>query len=501
MYRLNKAAFDILVAELQECSGNDEISKMERQMVVVKRWEKMRLEKGNPANLEELKESVRDIFVQFSDKALKEAHKANQPPSFFSKLWATSIFCGTTGGILFSIMWVVNLPFPMIRRPVAEKAPLLLLPSYIQMDSSYRQAISSLEQADQLINKATSAEDIQKGAEKAKEAQKHLDNLPVWFLGYSPQLYCNLFTCNWKFTLDEFEEARRRVAKIEAVAFQDKNALVPFKSAEEAFTKAKQQYDTASNTQDREKAIGAMQSAIDQLEQIPNQTLAGDEAKKRLKINKRDLENSRIASNIAAAQEFDLQAEKIKLQQPKSSVELWQQAVNRLNQIPVENPRYLEAQRLMAMYQGKLKSTNDPRSGNLLEGAKQFAFAAAKASQNPPHTATEWQEIANLWGKAIEQLHLVRTDEAGYIEAQKMLATYHSNLGTIKNRLLMEKESQILLKQANNKIENLIASAPKEKNILKAELQGIINILQNIQPGTTAYKESQQLLANARKKL
>jgi hypothetical protein len=37
--------------------------------------------------------------------------------------------------------------------------------------------------------------------------------------------------------------------------------------------------------------------------------------------------------------------------------------------------------------------------------------------------------------------------------------------------------------------------------LLKAELQGIINILQNIQPGTTAYKESQQLLANARKKL
>ncbi len=500
MYRLNKAAFEILVEELQICSGNDEITKIERQ-IVIKRWEKMRLGKGNPVSEEELKESVRDIFPQFSDKALKQAYKINQPPSVISKLLATGIFFSTIGGILFAIVWIVNLPFPMIRRPISEKAPLLLLPSYIQMDSSYRNAISSLEQADQLINKATSPEDVQKGAEKAQEAQRNLDNLPVWFLGYYPQLYCNLFSCNWKFTLDEFEEARRRVAKIQARAFQDKNALAPLASSEKEFTQAKQEYNTAKNSQDREKAIAGMQSAIDQLEQISNQTLAGENAKIKLKAYKRDLENARIGAYIAAAQEFDLQAEKIKLQQPKSSVELWQQAVNRLNQVPVENPRYLEAQRLMAMYQGKLKTTNDPRSGNLLEGARQFAFAAAQASQNPPHTTTEWEQITTLWQQAIHQLQSVKTDEVGYIEAQKMLATYQSNLGVVKNRLVMEQQSQILLKEANKKIENLIASAPKDKNILKAELQGIINILQNIQPGTTAYKEAQRLAANARKKL
>ncbi len=52
------------------------------------------------------------------------------------------------------------------------------------MDHHYRGAVAQVEQADQLINYATSPADIELGEVKVKQAQQHLDALPVWFLGY-----------------------------------------------------------------------------------------------------------------------------------------------------------------------------------------------------------------------------------------------------------------------------------------------------------------------------
>jgi hypothetical protein len=496
MYRLNKKAWKLLLAEVQKCSGNDQLSQMEQE-IVIKRLEKLRTEKGSPVGLDELRETVIDIYPQFSEKVLKKATKANQPPGLIAKIkWAT-ILLGTSVGVI----WVVNLPYPMIRWPVAKTIPILLLPSYISMDHNYRGAIHNIEQADQLINKATSPADIERGGEKVKAAKRNLDNLPVWFLGYYPQVYCNLFGCTWRFTVDEFETARQRVGRIEAIVFQDKNALVPLTQAEQTLKAAKQQYEQATNTQDREKAIASWQEGIDQLEQIPQQTLAAKTATAKLNAYKRDFENARIGNFITAAQEFDLAAEQAKSIQPKAASELWQQAINRINQVPLENPRYVEAQKLLVSYQSKIQGVVDPRSSKLIEGAKQFALAAANSAQNSPHTEMKWQQIAKLWSTAIEQLQSIRVEEPGYLEAQKLLATYQTNLGIVETRLQAEIDSQSSLKQANEKIQSLIAAPPSEQQQLQAQIQGIINQLNTVQSGTTAYAEAQILISQAKKRL
>ncbi|QLE55730.1 hypothetical protein [Nostoc sp. TCL26-01] len=496
MYRLNQRAWKILFAEVKKCSGQDQISRIELE-IVIKRLEKLRQEKGSPAQIDELRDTVIDIYPQFSEKVLKQAAKANQAPGLFAKIkWVTIILGGSVG-----VVWLVNLPYPMIRRPVAKVAPILLLPSYMSMDYHYRGVIKNLQQADQLINRATSPADIEEGAKKVKAAQKHLDNLPVWFLGYYPQSYCSLFGCSWKFTLDEFEAARQQAARIEAIVFQDQNALTPFHQGEMAIKLAKQQYEQATSSQDREKAIASWQAGIDQLEEIPQQTLAAKTAQSKLKAYKRDFENARIGNFIAAAQEFDLAAEKLKLTQSQTASELWRQSINRINQVPVENPRYLEAQKLLAMYQGKIQSLVDPNSSKMIAGAKQFALAAAKASQNPPHTATQWQQIAKLWSTAIDQLQNIRVEEPGYLEAQKLLATYQTNLGIVETRLQAEIESQSFLKQANEQIQSLIASPPTDPQQFQGQIQGIINQLNTIKPGTTAYAEGKRLLALAQQRL
>lgn len=436
MYRLNNSAFKILRDELLNCGSNNDIGRTERK-IVAKRFEKLRQEKGSPATFEELLLLVVDVFPEFSEKALKKAARANQPPGILSELkWVAIFATGICGAI-----WLVNLPFPMIRKPIAEKAPLLLLPSYISMDNSYRNAINATEQADILVNKATSLADIKRGGEKVKQAQKNLNNLPVWFLGYYPQAYCGLFGCTWKFTFDEFETARRRVARMDAKVFQEKNAFESLTQAESDLKTAKEQYQKTKNPVEKQKAVVQMQTALITLEQIPRETLAGKQARAIIATSKPDL-NKIIAEG------------------GKSSL-----------------------------------------SGNLIEAAKVFAMQAAQASQNPPHPVYKWQQVEKLWLQAIKRLQNIQVANPNYLEAQKLLAQYQKNQGIIQTRLQAEKESQQILNQAEAQIDRFIASPPSDINLYKAKLRGIITKLKTVKPGTTSYARAQELISSAQKQL
>ncbi|WP_414577477.1 hypothetical protein [Anabaena sp. CCY 9402-a] len=106
-----------------------------------------------------------------------------------------------------------------------------------------------------------------------------------------------------------------------------------------------------------------------------------------------------------------------------------------------------------------------------------------------------------MWSTAIEQLQTIRVEEPGYLEAQKLLATYQTNLGIIETRLQAEIESQSSLKQANNEIQRLIAAPPSDQQQFQSQIQGIINQLSTVKSGTTAYAEAQTLISQAKKRL
>ena len=438
MIRLNHRALEILRAEVQKCSEADLAGQVQRD-IVLKRLEKLRSSQGEPASLEELRHTLSDISPNFSGKALKTAALANRPPGALSKIkWTAGILIGSAG-----VLWLVNLPYPMIRLPVARTAPILLLPSYISMDYHYRHAIARVEQADQLINQATSPADFTLGEVKVKEAQEHLDALPIWFLGYQPQY---TFWFGWQFTLDEFKTARANVGRMEAKVFQQKNALLQFHQGERALNAAKQQYQQGQTAADKETAIASMQVAIEQLEQVPQETLAGRTAQTLLATAKRDFEQVTGLADKSA------------------------------------------------------------RTSTLIAAAQQFAIAATEAAQNPPHSADEWEEIASLWQQAIERLTQVPVADRGYLEAQKLLAKYQRNLGIVHTRSSAEQASVEALKQAKDTIQTMFASATADssaanRNQLIAQLQGIINQLETVKSGTTAYPEAQALLASAQKKL
>lgn len=443
MSRLNQKAYKILLQEIQHIAALDPFVGTMQQEIVIKRLEKLRTQPGKPAHRQEIEILITDMLPSFSPQILAKAAKANKNTPLAIKLFGFSMI-GLTG--LGSLIWLANLPYPMIRRPIARTAPILLLPSYISMDRNYRQAIAHIEQADQLVNQATTKADILLGEEKVKLAQQNLDELPVWFLGYEPVAISSFYNFGWKFTFDEFEKARANVGRMEAKIFQEKNSITQLEQAETNIQQAKQQYQQSPNPQEKETAKATWQDGLDRLKQIPPGTLA---AKK--------------AHALIAAYERDLQHISEKL-------------------------------------------AESDRSNKLISAAKQFAQTANTNCNNPPYSTTQWQQCQDLWQQAIQRLNQIKLEDAEYLESQNLLTKYQTNLDKVTLNLKTETDSAQALENAQNLTERLLASIPSKPqppdyNTIKLQLQSIINQLEKVQPKTTAYESAQSLLKSAQDKL
>ena len=163
MARLNERAYQILRQETEKLTGKEAMSQLEKELVL-EQLQNLRKQEGLPASLAELRQIVINTYPQFSQEALKAAAKANQGSSNqsgkLSPLTKMLVPMLLSGVGIIGLIGLVNLPYPMIRKPVAKIAPILLLPSYMSMDRNYREAIAHVEQADQLINNATSADPV-----------------------------------------------------------------------------------------------------------------------------------------------------------------------------------------------------------------------------------------------------------------------------------------------------------------------------------------------------
>jgi hypothetical protein len=312
MPRLKRKAWQILFAEVEKCAAQDTLAGEVSRRIVLNELKLLRRQNGKPVDETELKQIICDIFPNFSKQVLQKAAKINRSSDRLKKIALVPIALSVFTGLVL----LVNLPYPMIRRPVSQVAPILLLPSYISMDRNYRGAIAAVEQADQLVNKATSKSDFELGTDKVKQAQKNLDALPVWFLGYEPQFYCRFFGCVWRFTYDEFETARASVGRMEAKIFQEKNAISELEKSEATVQKAKQDYHKASTPESKQQAIAGWQKGIDELAAIPEATLAGRTAQTKLKGIQRDFQQTsgllvgsdRTNNIVAAGRQFAIEA-------------------------------------------------------------------------------------------------------------------------------------------------------------------------------------------------
>lgn len=436
--RLNSKAYKILAAEIASAAAKDKYAGEVSQKIALQRLNKLSSTKGKPVTEAELKSLISDLFPDFNSKVLRKAIKANRPAS---KLWIIPTIALGLGGLV-GMVWLLNLPYPMIRRPVAKTAPFILLPSYLKMDRNYRGAIAKVEQADQLVNQATSLADLELGQEKVVQAQKHLEALPVWFLGYEPQMYRTFFSFGWKFTFDEFEAARAKVGRMDAKIFQEINAFEKLKQAQNEIQQAKQDYQQAQDTATKQKAIAAWQGGIDRLNQLPETTVAKRQADAAYKAYIRDF---RQISGLIAG---------------------------------------------------------NNRTNKLIAVAQQFYTKGNSTCSQTSHSTQRWQQCINLLEKASNTLNKVPLEDAGYLEAQTLVATYEAELGEMRIRQQEEKDSARAYESAQNMITNLPKSVDQyNRDRTAKEILSIINKLEKVRPQTTVHQDSLAMIGFAKKKL
>jgi tetratricopeptide (TPR) repeat protein len=442
MRRLYDRAFEILAAEVKRSAQND-IAAEVGQTIVMQRLEKLRRQQGEPLDAEELQQVIADQFPDFKFSILKQAARVNHPPRIGkTALWSGVIVTGLVG-----LVWIANQPIPWIRRPIYQKMPILLFPSYISMDRNYNNAIAHLEQANQSINQATNQADITSSEEILQQVQIYLDRLPVWFLGNYPSRYCSIITCDWNFTSDEYVAVGKEIERTEARLFQEKNALIQLNEAKSAINTAKQSYQTTQPGIKRQDAMATWQKAVELLQQIPPQTIGGKQAKMQSKT---------------AQKEFE---EVVGL------------------------------------------SIETQKANSIIAGAQQYAILASRASQNPPHSPEKWLEVIELWENAIERLEQVSQDHPSYWTAQDKLVEYTDNLETIEGRLKDEKEALELLEEAQELItewREMAQDSDPSIRRLRRKLNQVIYTLEAIEAGTTVTAEAAELLQatrNTRNKL
>jgi hypothetical protein len=369
-------------------------------------------------------------------KPIKQSNQFGGLKKLGKRLFWTGIWVGIPVGIIY----VVNLPYPVIRQPVAKAAPLLLLPSNMAIDGNYKKGQATIEESRQLIESPTSAADLDRGELKLNEGKTALDSIPAWYVaewadysrGYS-------WGYDWRFTPAGLQSARIKAGQLEAKVFQEKNAQTALTDSEKDIAIAKAAFQKATKPVDKKIAIQDWRAAIDRLEQIPAQTLAGRRAQQLTNNASRDLQE--------------------------------------LGGLAAGNQKVI----------------------TLIGGAEEFAKKAAESGRNPPHSSDRWNETLSMWQEAIDRLERIPAEELqGYTEVQKKLANYRTNLSEVKIRLKNEMDSVQAFDRVNQQLSRLWASLPKEgknlnPNLFKGKFLEIRAELDKVKSGTTVYLKAQEI--------
>ena len=176
-------------------------------------------------------------------------------------------------------------------------------------------------------------------------------------------MYRTWFSFGWKFTFDEFESARAKVGRMDAVIFQEINAIAKLEQAQQEILLAKQNYQQAQDVVPKQQAIAAWQNGIDLLQQLPQGTLAKQQA----------------------------------------------------------DAAYTSYLRDFRQVSGLIAGNN--RTNKIISVAEQFYAKVNHTCPYSTHAANRWQQCANLLNKAIAMLDKVPLEDAGYLKTQTLLAT------------------------------------------------------------------------------
>ncbi len=177
-----------------------------------------------------------------------------------------------------------------------------------------------------------------------------------------------------------------------------------------------------------------------------------------------------------------------------------QESIMLLEPIPVWSSYHDDAQAILPEYERQLVALD------LVTEAQGKAYSAALDSQNPPHPASKWQDIASKWREATSALSKVPVESPVRDLAERKLVEYRSNLSTILVRIETESGAETSLRQAQTAAGLATQKMPKAESsedweAVLSDWEAAVESLRQIPRGTKAYAEAQSILPEYEKTL
>ncbi|TAD80831.1 MAG: hypothetical protein EAZ78_18130 [Oscillatoriales cyanobacterium] len=185
---------------------------------------------------------------------------------------------------------------------------------------------------------------------------------------------------------------------------------------------------------------------------------------------------------------------------PEAAQEQLKQAIALLEPIPFWSIHHGKAEDELDRYRRQSQNLN------LAVDATRLAVSAAEITENPPHSAQNWQESQSLWQSAIAKLKEIPQNSTAYPFAQQKLKEYRQKLAKGNRQLTTEKkaENQLLDAKKTAKIAEaraIVAQQAESWEKVQANWQKSLDKLSDISTNTESYEQAKALIPQYETKL
>lgn len=217
-------------------------------------------------------------------------------------------------------------------------------------------------------------------------------------------------------------------------------------------------------------------------------------------------QNQTLAKAEQLADSGEQKSEAANIQVLKSSQRELKEAIALLETIPPSaGAAHQQAQTKSAQIRSHLEIVeqrleNEDAALSTLEDAKQLKNEATDISNNPDHNVASWRTAQAKLQSAINLLKKVPENTFASAQAKQNLSTYLNNYRSVSQKVKTEeaafatlKKAQALATQASN---INVEQGTTELQTGQEKLQQAINLLQKLPTNTSAYVQSQGILAS-----
>jgi serine/threonine-protein kinase len=232
---------------------------------------------------------------------------------------------------------------------------------------------------------------------------------------------------------------------------KDRTARQDYNQAVQKADSAWDSIDENSDIQQLQSARDKMNLAIQDLENIPQETEVYSEVEQKLPEYRSKLQEIDDRILLQESQEIAQEAERTaenyqNIQQLEESLSGYQQAIDKLDRVSTNSPIEGEVKDTRERYQTELAKIDqnlerEQKAKNLLQEAEKAASSAQQTTKNA-RTIAEYERANTQWKEAIEKIKTIPEDSLVHSRSQSLAQTYRQEQRKVQNTIADRKAQQ-----------------------------------------------------------